>query len=189
MTCSPQDAAGNNASSTFDIHVRDTTAPAIQAHANLIAEATSAAGATVTYTVPTASDLVSGTATVTCAPASGSTFALGHTTVTCSAQDAAGNTSTTTSFDIHVRDTTPPAITVPVNITAEADTSAGIPVMYTTSATDLVNGSVAVFCNHPSGSNFPMGHTTVTCVAWDSSGNFSNQAFDVNVIASANFQG
>jgi hypothetical protein len=188
VTCSTQDAAGNNASSTFDIHVRDTTAPTIQTHANLVVEATGSGGASVSYTAPTASDLVS-TPTVTCAAVSGSTFALGHTTVTCSAQDAAGNTSTTTSFDIHVRDTTPPAITVPANITAEADTSAGIPVTYTTSATDLVNGSVAVFCNHPSGSNFPMGHTTVTCVAWDSSGNFSNQAFDVNVIASANFQG
>jgi hypothetical protein len=188
VTCSAQDAAGNNGSSTFDIHVRDTTAPTIQTHANIVAEATGPSGAAVTYTAPTATDLVS-TPTVTCVAPSGSTFALGHTTVTCSAQDAAGNTSTTTSFDIHVRDTTPPTITVPADITVEADTSAGVPVTYATSATDLVSGSVAVFCNHPSGSNFSMGHTTVTCFAWDGTGNISSRTFDVNVIESPNFQG
>jgi hypothetical protein len=34
-----------------------------------------------------------------------------------------------------------------------------------------------------------MGHTTVTCFAWDGTGNISSRTFDVNVIESSNFQG
>jgi hypothetical protein len=41
--------------------------------------ATSASGAAVTYTNPTATDIVDGTVAVTCTPASGNTFAIGTT--------------------------------------------------------------------------------------------------------------
>ncbi len=64
-------------------------------------EATSPQGAQVTYTKPTASDAVSGTATVTCDKASGSYFAAGTTTVTCTATDASGNSATYT-FTVQV---------------------------------------------------------------------------------------
>jgi hypothetical protein len=47
-----------------------------------------------------------------CSPVSGSTFLLGMTTVLCSAQDAAGN-SATSSFAISVRDTIAPKISPP----------------------------------------------------------------------------
>jgi hypothetical protein len=181
VTCAAQDARGNGTSSTFDIHVRDTTAPAIQAHANAIAEATGAAGATVTYTSPTASDLVSGSAAVTCAPASGSTFAVGHTTVTCSAQDAAGNTAGST-FDFHVRDTTSPTIQVHANEIAEATGAAGGAVSYTSpTASDLVSGSATVNCAPTSGSAFALGHTTVTCSTQDAAGNSASSTFDIHV--------
>jgi hypothetical protein len=55
----------------------------------------------VTYTTPTATDLVDTSVTVTCAAASGSTFNAGSTSVTCSATDHAGNTSTS-SFKVNV---------------------------------------------------------------------------------------
>jgi len=109
VTCSATDTAGNIATSSFTITVVDTTAPVIASHDNLTAEATSASGAIVTYTDPTATDLVDGTVAVSCIPVSGSTFSIGETTVTCSATDTAGNIATS-SFTITVVDTTAPEI-------------------------------------------------------------------------------
>jgi hypothetical protein len=67
---------------------------------NVITNATSTAGATVTFAA-TAADL-SGPTTITCSPASGSTFPIGTTTVGCQARDASGNVSTG-SFTVSVK--------------------------------------------------------------------------------------
>src|SRR4029079_6850079 len=97
VTCNAHDAAGNNAGpETFSVTVRDTTPPAIASTANITVNATSASGATVTYPVPTASDLVDGSVTVACTPASRSSFANGTTTVTCTAKDAHTNSASRT---------------------------------------------------------------------------------------------
>ena len=112
VTCSATDAAGNAASGSFTVTVQDTTPPVIAAHVNVTAEATSAAGALVTYTSPATSDAVDGPGTATCAPASGSQFPLGDTTVTCNATDAAGNHATATTFKVSVVDTTPPVVSI-----------------------------------------------------------------------------
>jgi hypothetical protein len=103
VTCSATDAAGNTGSDTFDVTVEDTTGPDLTLPANITTGATSAAGATVSYSA-SASDLVDGSVTVNCTPPSGSTFAPGTTTVNCSATDAEGNTTNgsftvTVSFD------------------------------------------------------------------------------------------
>jgi hypothetical protein len=70
-------------------------------------EATSAAGATVTFEEPTASDTGSGLATLSCSHASGDTFPIGTTTVTCTAEDTAGNEATAT-FTVTVNTTLTP---------------------------------------------------------------------------------
>lgn len=101
VVCSATDAAGNTGSSSFTIQVRDTTPPTIAFHADVNALATSASGAVVTYTLPTANDLVDGPVEVSCAPASGGTFAIGSTEIECTATDAAGN-SATSYFDVIV---------------------------------------------------------------------------------------
>ena len=67
----------------------DTTAPVISGIPSaIVVEATSPAGAPVTYALPTAIDARDGAVAVNCAPFSGGTFSLGATTVTCSATDA-----------------------------------------------------------------------------------------------------
>ena len=76
----------------------------------MVAEATSAAGAVVTYAAASATDAV-GPVTISYSQASGTVFALGTTVVTVTATDGAGNTSSGT-FTVTVRDTTPPALTV-----------------------------------------------------------------------------
>jgi large repetitive protein len=109
VVCTATDGYGNAGFGTFTVTVNDgDTTPPVLTLTDVTAEATSPAGATVTYTA-TAFDNVDGTITPTCSPASGSTFALGVTTVQCSATDAAGNTATG-SFTVTVSDTTAPTI-------------------------------------------------------------------------------
>ncbi|MGH2378739.1 MAG: LpqB family beta-propeller domain-containing protein [Candidatus Limnocylindria bacterium] len=101
VLCTATDAAGNSATASFVVTVLDTTAPTLGLPEDLVVDATSPSGATVTYEA-TASDVVSGTVPVLCDPASGSTFVIGTTTVACSAADAAGNASSGT-FTVTVR--------------------------------------------------------------------------------------
>jgi len=173
------DSAGNTATAEFDVTVRDTTAPVIAATANLTAEATSANGAAVSYALPTATDAVSSTS-VSGSPGSGSVFPLGASTVTVTATDAANNTSQS-NFTITVQDTTAPVITAPANITAEATSAAGAAVSYSASATDLVDGNVAVTGSPASGSTFPLGTTGVSLSAADSHNNAASASFSVTV--------
>src|SRR4030095_4687288 len=101
---------------------------------------------------------------------SGSTFALGTTAVTATATDAAGNTATRT-FNVTVRDTTKPVLTVPANQTLEATSAAGAAATFTAAAADIVSGNLPVTFSLPSGSTFPLGTTTVTAPATDAGGN------------------
>jgi len=101
VSCSSSDQAGNNATAQFAIKVQDTSAPALSKPVDLTVTATSAAGASATYS-PTATDAVSGTVAAVCTPKSGSTFALGTTTVSCTATDTAGNTSPAQTFTVNV---------------------------------------------------------------------------------------
>ncbi|MBX3738609.1 MAG: HYR domain-containing protein [Candidatus Didemnitutus sp.] len=173
------DSAGNTATAEFDVTVRDTTAPVIAAMSNLTVEATSANGAAVTYALPTATDAVS-TASISASPGSGDVFPLGNSTVTVTATDAANNSSHS-DFTITVQDTTPPVITAPANITAEATSAAGAAVSYSASAADLVDGNVAVTGSPASGSVFPLGTTSVSLSAADSRNNSASASFSVTV--------
>jgi hypothetical protein len=184
--CTARDAAHNVAHSSFDVLVHDTTPPGIQAHADLVTEAGGPSGSTVTYTSPSASDVVDGAVSVSCAPASGSLFGLGHTTVACSAQDAAGNAAPVRSFDVQVRDTTAPAIQAHADVIAGSNGSGSATVGYTVpTASDTVDGSVSVTCAPASGTAFVLGHTTVTCTAQDATQNTAHSTFDVEVTAPA----
>lgn len=162
------DPAGNNAQSpsgtTFTI---DTTKPVIAAHATVTAEATSASGATVTYTA-NATDNIDATAPASCLPASGSAFAMGNTTVTCNKTDAAGNTATPTTFTVTVQDTTPPVI-----VLNGATPNVEINQSYTelgATATDAVDGT---FAAKPTGlvNTTVVGSYTITYNATDAHSN------------------
>lgn len=182
VTCKAKDKSGNEGSGTFYVTVRDTTPPVVTVPSDINAEATSALGASVTFTV-SATDLVDGPDTPTCSPASGSTFELDKTvTVSCTATDKTGNASNEKTFTVRVEDHTPPTLTVSSDITAEATGQSGAFVAYTATANDLVDGSVTPTCLPSSGSVFPLGTTTVTCDAMDTRGNKADTAvFHVTV--------
>ena len=96
---------------SFHVTVRDSTPPSLSVPGLTTAEATSGAGAVVTFTA-TATDALDGSPTVSCNPGSGSTFLLGNTTVSCTASDHSGNTSNAKTFTVKVQDTTDPTISL-----------------------------------------------------------------------------
>jgi hypothetical protein len=102
VTCRAIDTMGNSNSCSFTVTVvlGDTTPPVVTCSSNITVNATSAAGAVVTY-VAVATD-AGGIASFACVPPSGSTFPVGVTTVTCTAADNAGN-SASCSFTVTVQ--------------------------------------------------------------------------------------
>ncbi|HEV2901845.1 MAG TPA: HYR domain-containing protein, partial [Gaiellaceae bacterium] len=94
ITYTATDAFGNQATATQTVTVRarDSEAPNLVAPPSLVVNATSPAGAVVTYAA-SATDDADPNPVVSCTPASGSTFAIGVTTVRCTATDNAGNSS------------------------------------------------------------------------------------------------
>ena len=182
VNCSANDGHGNTASGSFTVTVTltDTTPPNVTVPADITREATSGSGAVVTFS-SSAQDNLDGNLPTTCSPSSGATFPLGATTVTCHATDAHGNTGTDT-FKITIRDTTPPTVTAPADITREAASSGGAAVTFSASATDAVDGGLSATCSPASGTTFGLGSTTVTCHATDAHGNTGNDSFAVKVV-------
>src|SRR5206468_9934670 len=100
ITCKATDQHGNHASGEFTVTVHDTTPPVLHVPADISAEATSPAGASVDYQA-SADDIVDGPITPSCGTTSASAFPAGTTTVTCTAKDEAGNTASDT-FTVEV---------------------------------------------------------------------------------------
>ncbi|HUP61973.1 MAG TPA: HYR domain-containing protein [Thermoanaerobaculia bacterium] len=152
VSCSASDSRSNTSTGTFTVEVT-TNLP------NITAEATGPGGAVVTFDG-------------SCTPASGSTFPIGTTTVSCSVG----------VFQVIVVDTTPPALSLPGNVTVEATSAAGAVVNYSATATDIVDGSVAVVCTPPSGSTFSLGEHTVSCSSTDAHNNTATGTFGIEVV-------
>lgn len=147
--------------------------------------ATSPQGATVTYTLPTATDEKGDNPgpVVSCTPAPGSLFPIGTTTITCTATDSDDiNSPVSQKFPVTVNDTDLALTGVPANITTNATSSQGAVVTYIPpTVVDEDSPLPAVTCSPASGSTFPIGATTVTCTATDSSGNSVSASFQVTV--------
>jgi lysophospholipase L1-like esterase len=85
VTCTASDRSGNVSSATFLVIVQDT--PVFHnVPASMVVLATSAAGAVVKFTTPTATDVAGPHVQVVVSRPSGSRFPLGTTVVTCTAQ-------------------------------------------------------------------------------------------------------
>jgi predicted extracellular nuclease len=80
------------------------------------------------------------------------------------------------------RDLMPPVVTVPADQQVTAQGPFGALVTYTASATDDIDGSVAVTCAPASGSLFAVGATLVSCTATDAVGNVGSATFTVTVV-------
>ncbi|MFL5756375.1 MAG: HYR domain-containing protein [Chloroflexota bacterium] len=154
-------------------------------------EATGPDGANATYEVKAFDPNSGNPLAATCDPPAGAAgsgdfsvtghFPLGQTTVTCNTTTE-DQTPVQATGTVTVRDTTPPAVTAPANVTTSTDNPGGTAVTYgAATASDIVDGSLTPTCSPASGSTFPVGTTTVTCTATDSHGNTGSASFTVTV--------
>jgi hypothetical protein len=185
VICTATDAASLTGTCSFTVTVVDNQSPTIGACPSPIITNTAPGmcSAVVTYATPSASDNCPGV-TVGCSPSSGSVFLKGTTTVTCTATDTSSHTASC-SFTVTVVDNQPPSITCPgnVNTTEDSPGSGCATVTYTTpTPSDNCPGATAN-CSPASGTCFPIGTTTVTCTATDTSFNTSACQFTVTVTA------
>jgi large repetitive protein len=180
VTCTATDASGNIAECTFNITVIDTEPPTIICPADFtVPNTTGECGAFVNYPDPTVSDNCPGV-TSSCIPVSGSFFPVGTNIVTCTATDASGNLSTC-SFTITVNDEEPPTITCSDNIVVSNDPGqCGALVNYPDPTVSDNCPDPTFFCT-PGPGFFPVGTTTVTCTATDTSGNSASCSFTITV--------
>ena len=173
--------SGATTSNTAVLTVTDNTPPVITSISpNLVREATSAAGANVTYAAAAATDNSGVAPVITYSQASGTIFPIGTTTVTVTATDGSGNASTGT-FTVTVRDTTAPVVTPPSNITVAATSSSGATVSYSSASASDAVGVVSFSYSPASGTVFPIGTTTVTATARDAANNAGTGSFTVTV--------
>lgn len=179
VICTATDAAGNASRSSFSVTVRDITPPVLTLPASIETEGSTEMGARVIF-IAEGSDTVDPGPSVVCKPPSGAFFPLGTTLTSCTATDASGNLING-SFAVTVVDSTPPVLTMPVDITAEATSRLGAVVTFAPGATDVVDPDVSVECNPVSGSVFQLGATSVGCTASDAAGNIITGSFSVTI--------
>jgi len=162
----------------------EATPPVLHLPADITAEATSAAGAIVSFSA-TATDARDTNLVVTCAPPSGSTFALGGTTVNCSATNSRNKTADG-SFTVSVVDTTAPVVVLN-GVTNGATYTLGAVPAASCSATDSATGiAVQPSLSITGGTVNGVGHFTATCSgAKDGAGNIAapvSASYDVDYL-------
>jgi uncharacterized protein len=162
----------------------EATPPVLHLPANITTEATSPAGAIVSFSA-TATDARDTNVLVTCVPPSGSTFALGGTTVNCSATNSRNKTAQG-SFTVSVVDTTAPVVLLN-GVTNGATYTLGAVPAASCSATDSVTGvAVQPALSINGGTANGVGHFTATCSgATDGAGNIAepvSASYDVGYL-------
>ena len=179
ITWTATDAAGNIGTATQTVTVTDTTAPSITAPANITQPATAALTAIALGTPTGVSDLTSTPTVQNNAPTGG--FPVGTTTVTWTAIDAYNNSATATQT-VTVTDNVAPVVTAPTSVSLLDTDTAGVSAFLNgATATDNIDGTLTVTNNAPA--TLPLGTTTVTFSATDSSGNTGTATASVTLTA------
>ncbi|MCF4100942.1 HYR domain-containing protein [Gillisia sp. M10.2A] len=189
VTFQAEDEAGLKAECSFTVTIIDNEVPLIICPSN-ISETVDFGepGKVVTFAAPSVSDNCSGTTLQqTAGLSSGSEFPIGVTTNTFKVTDAAGLVAEC-SFTVEVKegaDTEAPVISCPANITQniDGDKCSAIVTFADATATDN-SGSVTVTqtAGLTSGSEFPVGTSTVTFQAEDDLGNTENCSFSITIV-------
>lgn len=187
VTFQAVDGASNTASCSFVVTVIDNEDPVITCPANIsVPIIAGTCGATVTYSLPTATDNCTTLVgpTLTAGQASGTTFPEGLTTVSYIVMDGSGNTDNC-SFTVTVIDNEDPTLTCPADFVVSNDPSLCGAVATYSLATVVDNCSTGivpyVIIGSASGSTFTFGDNTITYEAADASGNTNTCTFTITV--------
>ena len=180
------DLSGNIAECSFNVIVKDGVDPVILncPNADIVLDADASCQAVAYWTSPSASDNCVNV-TLTSSHEPGDIFPKGTSQVIYTATDESGNTSSC-SFNVIVNDTVDPVLSgcFASDIIAIANSSCQAPVNWEEPMASDNCGSVNTISSHRPGDVFPLGRTTVTYRATDTSGNSSECSFDVVVIDS-----
>jgi hypothetical protein len=180
ITVTVYDCASNSASCTVLFTV---TAPATGCGTNTtncsisivcptnVTAFTCSNSAVVTYPAPTVNNPCSSNITISCNPPSGSVFPLGTNGVSCFVINSAGIVYDQCLFNVIVLPATncptncAVRIICPTNATAFTCTNSVVVNYPAPTVLNPCGSNIFVNCNPPSGSSFPVGTNTVTCVA------------------------
>ncbi|HEX9083752.1 MAG TPA: HYR domain-containing protein [Gemmatimonadaceae bacterium] len=181
------DAEGLGASATQTVTVADKQNPSVTPPSNIsVGNSHGLATASVSVGSATAEDNcheVSVSGARNDGGALGALYPVGVTTIKWTATDPSGNSASATQT-ITVADNEAPTIIVPADIAVNATSSSGAVVTFAVTAGDNV-GVTSVSCDHNSGSVFPIGYTSITCVASDAAGHTTSATFGVDVAGAA----
>ena len=178
------DASGNTATCSFDVTINDTEAPVANCSAPFTVQLNANGNASITV-----ADIDNGS-TDNCAIASTAIDItdfdcsnVGDNTVTLTVTDVNGNASICTTT-VTVEDSIAPTIACPANISAGTDAGQCSAVVNFAMPIALDNcgiDTVVQTAGLPSGSQFPVGTTTIEFTATDVNGNSSSCTFDITV--------
>ena len=175
------DACGNSATCSQTITVVDSTAPTFDTPCpdeitlDTVADSCTAVA---TWEDPTATDNCSADVSVTCDPPSGSTFDIGYTPIICTAVDDCDSSNTCT-FGVTVVDRELPNVVCPSDIIEYASEECLLTIDPGLATCTDNCGACTVSCRRDDHENcfldaYPVGTTTLTWIARDSSGNPSS---------------
>ena len=169
------DVSGNTASVEQKITIFDTMYPVLQIPGDIVVEATSLDQNEVYLGEATATDNGEIASVTNNAP---DVFPLGETIVTWTALDSSNNFSSLTQL-VTVIDTTAPEISSPVDMTLEATSvDANIVNLDSPTVSDIQDFIIYVIAPDV----FPVGETTVTWTAVDTSGNSASATQIVTIV-------
>ena len=176
VTWTVTDTSGNISQVTQVVTLVDTTIPEIFVPSDIVAEAVGLSSTMIDLGQATAYDVM-GIASVT--EHLPRYFVLGETTITWTATDTSGNSAIATQT-VTIVDTTAPSITAPDSIIAEAiSADSNIVTLGNPVSSDLVD--VPLISNNAP-DVFPLGETTITWTATDTSGNSAIATQTVTIV-------
>ncbi|PVW11606.1 HYR domain-containing protein, partial [Marixanthomonas spongiae] len=184
VTLTVTDVNGNSSTCTTVVTVEDTVAPIANCAAPFTVQLDSNGEASITAAdIDNGSTDNCGIASTTLDVSSFDCSNVGDNTVTLTVTDVNGNSSTCTTT-VTVEDTVAPTLYCNVDLTADTDFGECYATVYFPDAlaTDNCSGvTVVQTAGLPSGSQFPVGVSTVEFTATDASGNSSVCTFDITV--------
>lgn len=191
ITWTATDDAGNSSSCTQTVTVNDTENPTVSCPANISANTDpGTCSATVDPGTATAADNCPGSTvagTRSDGQALNAPYPKGTTAITWTATDAAGNHSSSCTQTVTVADHENPSLTCPANMTVNeepgtcaAHVNPGTPTASDNCGSATVSGSRSD--GKPLSDPYPLGTTTITWTATDSSGNQSSCTQTITVV-------